>query len=77
MALAANYIAIGTSIVLCIQLLPEECTIAGEKLSPQAVKDYNRGRLYLSDMATRAGIPVFSNILETTACVIQKCKQRT
>lgn len=31
------------------------------KLTPSAIKDYNRGRPYLKDMAKKAGVPVFEN----------------
>ena len=54
--------------VLCIQQLPEKACIGGEMLTTLAIKDYNRGRMYLADLARRAGVPVFSNITEAVAC---------
>lgn len=42
------------------------------QLSKQAVKDYNRGRVYLSDLANRDGIPVFDDIQDAVRCAISK-----
>jgi hypothetical protein len=39
-----------------------------------ALKDYSRGRAYLSDVANREAVPIFDNIAEAVACVIHKCK---
>jgi len=43
------------------------------QLSAPAIKDYNRGRNYLSDLANREGVPVFEDISEAMECVIQRC----
>ncbi|OAD57869.1 hypothetical protein WN48_01407 [Eufriesea mexicana] len=64
MALAAHLIGLRAKLVLCVQTLPEDCVVSGEKLTEQAIKDYNRGRMYLSDYATREGVPVFQNIAD-------------
>nr|CAD7459381.1 unnamed protein product [Timema tahoe] len=45
-------------------------------LSMLALKDYNRGRMYLSDLANREGVPVFDDMTEAVNCVIQKCSRR-
>ncbi|KAG1681215.1 hypothetical protein GQR58_012004 [Nymphon striatum] len=74
MALAAHYAGLGCNMVLCIQYLREDIVIGNEKLSKQGVKDYNRGRVYLSDLANRDGIPIFDNIEEAVDCVIQKLR---
>jgi len=78
---AAYHIGLGRGgIVLCVQQIQKDCKInpgsneEGEVLSPQALKDYNRGRKYLSDIANREGVPVFENITEALDCVVQKCK---
>ncbi|CAB3372680.1 Hypothetical predicted protein [Cloeon dipterum] len=68
MAMASHYIGLGCNIILCVQYLPDDCVIDGEKLSKQAIKDYNRGRMYLSDLANRDGVPVFENITEAVQC---------
>ncbi|XP_043668708.1 uncharacterized protein LOC122629390 [Vespula pensylvanica] len=71
MALAAHLIGIRAKLVLCVQILPEGCIISGEKLTEQATKDYNRGRMYLSDYAKREGVPVFQNIADALQHAIQ------
>ncbi|KAI4496155.1 hypothetical protein M0802_008022 [Mischocyttarus mexicanus] len=71
MALAAHMIGIRAKLVLCVQTLPEGCIISGEKLTEQATKDYNRGRMYLSDYAKREGVPVFQNIADALQHAIQ------
>jgi hypothetical protein len=70
---AAYHIGKGASIVLCLQRMTEDVTIGREKLSKAALKDYNRGRSYLSDFANREGVPVFEEIGEAVQCVLQKC----
>ena len=74
MCQAAYLIGLGCNVVLCVQHLPPDARIGGEALSPLAVKDYNRGRAYLSDCANREGIPVFDELQEALECVIAKCK---
>ncbi|KAG7212201.1 hypothetical protein KM043_012541 [Ampulex compressa] len=71
MALAAHLIGLRAKLVLCIQSLPEGCIVSGEKLTEQATKDYNRGRMYLSDYARREGVPVFQNIADALQHAIQ------
>ncbi|CAG0913519.1 unnamed protein product [Notodromas monacha] len=73
MIMAAYYIGLGRDVILCIQLLPKAVSVHGETLSEAAVKDYNRGRVYLNDLARREGIPVFEGVKEAVECVIQKC----
>lgn len=45
------------------------------QLSNQAAKDYNRGRVYVTDMAKRKQIPVFEDITKAVQCVVDKCQQ--
>ena len=47
-----------------------------ERLSKAALKDYNRGRSYLSDFANREGVPVFDEVREAVECVVRKCKEQ-
>jgi hypothetical protein len=47
---------------------------AQEILTKPSLKDYNRGRSYLSDIANREGVPVFDNVSEALHSVVQKCK---
>uniref|UniRef100_A0A1E1XAH4 Raw n=1 Tax=Amblyomma aureolatum TaxID=187763 RepID=A0A1E1XAH4_9ACAR len=74
MLVAVHYVGLGCNVVLCIQYLESDVVIEGEKLTELAVKDYNRGRMYLSDLATRAGVPVFSDISEAILCAAQRCR---
>ncbi|KAL4234692.1 hypothetical protein ACF0H5_006333 [Mactra antiquata] len=67
---AGYYIGKGCRMVLCIQKIHPECVIANEKLSDSSIRDYNRGREYLRDLASREGVPLFENISEATDCTI-------
>ncbi|KAL0124734.1 hypothetical protein PUN28_006530 [Cardiocondyla obscurior] len=71
MALAAHLIGLRAKLVLCVQTLPEGSLMSDEQLTEQARKDYNRGRMYLSDYATREGVPVFQNIADALHHAIQ------
>ncbi|KAF2879174.1 hypothetical protein ILUMI_26992 [Ignelater luminosus] len=78
MILASHYIGLGAdNVVLCIEQLPsEDCQLSNETLSKQAIKDYNRGRVYLMDVAKRRQVSVFENITEAVQCAIDKCQGR-
>lgn len=73
MTLASHYVGLGCNVVLCVQKIPDDAIVDGEELSKVAVKDYNRGRSYLTDQAVKDGIPVFTDIQEALTCVVQKC----
>ena len=45
------------------------------QLTDLAIKDYNRGRTYLMDLANRERVPVFEDIEEAVLCVVQKIKE--
>lgn len=47
------------------------------QLTSSAIKDYNRGRSYLIDLAKRQGVPVFSDLKQTIECAIDKVKSCT
>ncbi|XP_064616806.1 uncharacterized protein LOC135480810 [Liolophura sinensis] len=72
---AGYYVGQGCNMVLCIKNLQDGVVIDGEKLTTEAVKDYNRSRMYLSDIANREGVPLFDNIEEALACVVEKSKE--
>ncbi|KAG5893114.1 hypothetical protein JTB14_019317 [Gonioctena quinquepunctata] len=75
--LAAFYMGLGKDVVLCVQSLATEgCVIGNEVLTKNAVKDYNRARVYLTDLANRKQVPVFENITEAVECAITRCKSR-
>nr|CAH7718390.1 unnamed protein product [Callosobruchus chinensis] len=63
------------NLVLCVESLPEDsCAIHDETLSKNAVKDYNRARVYLTDLAKRKQVPVFENITDAVQCAVERCK---
>ncbi|XP_055388268.1 uncharacterized protein LOC129616659 [Condylostylus longicornis] len=75
MTLAAHCIGLMYNVILCVQMLSEnDCYIGNEKLTTTAIKDYNRGRSYLIDLAKRQGVPVFDDIKEALDCVAEKLK---
>jgi len=75
MSQAAYLIGSGCNVVLCVQHIAADTILdTGDVISKTAVKDYNRGRSYLSDFANREGVPVFEEIQEALECVISKCK---
>lgn len=45
------------------------------QLTAAAVKDYNRGRSYLVDLAQRQEVPVFSDPKQAVECAIEKLNQ--
>ncbi|XP_033150873.1 uncharacterized protein LOC117135056 isoform X1 [Drosophila busckii] len=72
MTLAAHCIGLMYNVVLAVQMLPEDCELGGEKLTTAAIKDYNRGRSYLIDLAKRQGVPVFNDIQAALECTVAK-----
>lgn len=75
MVLASHFMALfKDNVVLCIQYLEEPCSIGGKTLTKTAIADYNRGRVYLCDYATKSQVPVFSTIKEAIECCSLKCK---
>uniref|UniRef100_A0A182PCJ5 Raw n=1 Tax=Anopheles epiroticus TaxID=199890 RepID=A0A182PCJ5_9DIPT len=80
MTMAAHYIGLGYNVVLCVQMLSSnESSPNGHKptLSSSAIKDYNRGRAYLIDLAKRHGIPVYESLEETFDSVINRLRNCT
>jgi hypothetical protein len=45
-----------------------------QQLTPSAIKDYNRGRSYLRDLAERQNIPVFDDITKAIEEAINRVK---
>ncbi|KAH8260818.1 hypothetical protein KR038_003623, partial [Drosophila bunnanda] len=72
MTLAAHCIGLMYNVVLAVQMLPDDCVLGGEKLTVAAIKDYNRGRSYLIDLAKRQGVPVFTDIRAALECTVAK-----
>lgn len=75
MSLAAYCIGKNCNMVLCIQHFSKDnCTVCGEELTKTAINDFNRGRMYLADLATRQQVPVCEFIKEAVEIAIQKTK---
>ncbi|KAL1505324.1 hypothetical protein ABEB36_004915 [Hypothenemus hampei] len=73
MILAAHYIGIGKQVVLCVeQLNAENSVVCNETLTKTAIKDYNRARVYLKDLAEHRDVPVFERVETAVASVISK-----
>ncbi|XP_059049354.1 uncharacterized protein LOC131844466 isoform X2 [Achroia grisella] len=72
MVLAAHYMGLRPSAtVLLVQPMdPAKAT----NYSEIAIKDYNRGRTYLTDLAKRSGVPVFDNVDSTMVYVINRLR---
>lgn len=75
MIMAGYSLGIGKKMVLCIQEMSRGVIVDGEELTDQAVKDYNRGRTYLSDFAHRKNVTVFNNIEEAVESAIDMCNK--
>lgn len=70
---AAYYIGRGRSVVLCVLDLPslgEVTVIEGMELNQQAVKDYNRGRAYLTSMANKSRVAVYDSVAAATMSAV-------
>ncbi|GFO00601.1 ralbp1-associated eps domain-containing protein [Plakobranchus ocellatus] len=72
---AGYYIGLGCRVMLCLEKLQPYTTIAGEQMTDTALKDYNRGRVYLSDMASREGAPVFELVNDSLASAIKAIRK--
>lgn len=70
-----HYIGMGCNIVLYLEDIPYGGIIDGEQLTEYAVKDYNRARTYLADLANRDGIPVIRGDIQAALnCVTDRLK---
>lgn len=75
MVLASHFMALFRNhVVLCVQYLEEPCSVGDETLTKTAIADYNRGRVYLCDYATKSQVPVFNTIQEAVDCCSRKCQ---
>nr|XP_054769839.1 uncharacterized protein LOC129277716 isoform X1 [Lytechinus pictus] len=71
----AHYIGQARNVILCIQDLKDGVVVNGEELTPRAVKDYNRGRQYLADVASRERVPIFSDVEEATHALVERIRR--
>lgn len=74
MVLAAHYMGLRPRhTVLIVQPL-DPAKAKPVSYSEAAVKDYNRGRHYLTDLARRANVPVFESVEAAMACVVERLR---
>ncbi|XP_047514419.1 uncharacterized protein LOC125055831 isoform X2 [Pieris napi] len=74
MVLAAHYMGLRPANTLLIVQPMQAPPTTVHQFSEAAVKDYNRGRHYLTDLARRAAVPVFDNVEEAMACVLNRLR---
>lgn len=58
----AELVGCGRDVVLVIQDIPEQAMFNDTEVSVHELRDLNRGRSYLADVAWRHGCPVFQSI---------------
>ncbi|VVC92487.1 unnamed protein product [Leptidea sinapis] len=74
MVLAAHYMGLRASSTLLIVQPMRPPAARVHDYSEAAVSDYNRGRHYLTDLARRAAVPVFDNVHDAMACVLDRLR---
>jgi len=67
----AELISIGRKLVLVINNVPEGQEVEGSVVTGREVKDLNRGRAYLADVADRHNVPVYSDVIHATIHAIK------
>ncbi|BFZ19962.1 hypothetical protein BsWGS_23001 [Bradybaena similaris] len=72
---AGYYIGCGCRVILCLENLQPDVAIEGEQMTERAMTDYNRGRIYLSDVASREGVPVFQDVRESIESVVRTLRK--
>ena len=73
----AEYIASGRQVVLVVNNIPDSTTIGGQVVTGGELKDLNRARVYVLDVAKRhpGNADVFSDIGAAVAYCIEVLKQ--
>ena len=67
--------ASGRIIILVLQNIPEGTEIDGHVVDTRQLKDLNRGRAYLAEMADRYGVKHFATVEEAMPAVVEAAKQ--
>ena len=76
MAEAVCYIAEGRPVAVAMEMIGEESQIDGRLLSAAERDDLNRGRIFLRNVASKYGVPVFGNVRGAAQHAIQLCATR-
>ncbi|CAK1599727.1 unnamed protein product [Parnassius mnemosyne] len=74
MVLAAHYMGLRPAATVLLVQPMDSAAAHLHSYSEAAVKDYNRGRHYLLDLARRSMIPVFDNVEAAMACVVRRLR---
>jgi hypothetical protein len=59
---ASEYIGRGRNVVLVVQPMGDDACVGKDKLPPSEVKDLNRARTFLRDVAVRHGVPIYTGV---------------
>lgn len=68
---AAEYICTGRNVILSLSNMPENSIINNQLIDKDQLRDLNRARDYLSDIAKRHGVACFKTIIEAGQQVIK------
>ena len=71
-----EYITAGRRLVLVIKNIEDGHEIGGHKIEGNELKDLNRGRAYLADVADRYHIPVYTDVIHATIHAIKIMQDR-
>eukprot|EP00466_Bigelowiella_natans_P008501 jgi/Bigna1/75509/fgenesh1_pg.35_\ len=72
---SVEYICSGRVVVLVIEMIPEGSKIDEKQIVGRELKDLNRGRAYLKNVADRHGVPVFETPREGVEHIVLQIKQ--
>ena len=67
---AAECICDNREVVLVINDIPDGTEIAGQEVTVRELKDLNRARVYLADIAKRHGVLVFATVAEAVEEIV-------
>jgi len=66
-----EYITSGRKVVLVVNNIENEQLVDGKPVTGRELKDLNRGRAYLADVADRYRIPVYADVIHATMHAIK------
>jgi len=72
----AELITAGRCLVLVVEKVDDTTEISGHRLRAGEIKDINRSRSYLEDLAQRNGVPVFDSVESCVAHTVALVRQR-
>jgi len=59
---ASEYIGRGRNVVLVVQPMADNACVGKDTLPAAEVKDLNRARTFLRDVAVRHGVPIYTGV---------------